>query len=209
MSTRIYSGSIQVNQHRKLKLLTRGRGSISLQLLFLSHEKRPQTYIFITLLPSRVCKIGVKILVSLTSLDPTFHLSNTHGTTPQSPKEEELTKGWELGMWKGQYVFLEVGVSLSPKPCLVITAVEQHVTITFRIERSVWTETLKNSKITMLPQLEILSHLTSYSYLLWNDWNRTGSSRLQPCDPGCQPYGKLSKQMFPPKTSILMNQHFN
>lgn len=98
-------------------------------------------------------------------------------------------------------------LTLSSKPCLVITAVEQHVAITFKIERSLCTETLKNSKIPMLPQLKILSYLTSY--LLWNDCNRTGNSRLQPCEPGRQPYGKLSEQMFPPKMSILMNQHFN
>lgn len=106
MSTRIYSGSIQVNQHRKLKLLTRGRGSISLQLLFLSHEKRPQTYIFITLLPSRVCKIGVKILVSLTSLDPTFHLSNTHGrTNHRARKRKRWQRDENWGYGKGSMFF--------------------------------------------------------------------------------------------------------
>lgn len=47
-------------------------------------------------------------------------------------------------MWKGQYVFLEVGILLSSEPGLVITAVEQHVTITFKTERSLWIETSKN-----------------------------------------------------------------
>lgn len=84
------------------------------------------------------------------------------------------------------FFFLEAGVSLSPKPCLVITAVEQHVTITFKTERSLWTETPNYNKIKMLPQLKTLSHLSSYSYRLQSDWNRTGSSRLQPrCQNKC------------------------
>lgn len=40
--------------------------------------------------------------------------------------------------------FLEIGILLSSKPCLVITAVEQLVTITFKTERSLWIETSKS-----------------------------------------------------------------
>lgn len=55
--------------------------------------------------------------------------------------------------------FLEGGIPLSSKHCLVVTAVEQHVTIAFKTEISLCIETLKESKITMLPQLKILIHL--------------------------------------------------